>query len=250
MAINQSTAPCIAIITVTLNASNQIGRLAQSLAAQTDKNFIWIVKDCCSDDSTIEIIDGFRHLFPIHTIISLDSGIYDGLNQAIESCTSLFYLTAGADDFLFPSAVESLNNSLINDKHSADIYLNCVKVGNKVIKPGRGNGLLYGMQGFAANHSLGCLIRQDLHQNLGLYSTKLQVAADSQFLYKLFHSGCKFSETGVVVGEFSLGGVSTSKMLFVSHSEFASVQICYHRRTRFLQILFFMMRLIKNWRKY
>ncbi len=250
MLTQQVKAPRIAIITVTLNASSHITGLAQSLAAQTDKNFVWIVKDCCSSDSTIAIVDRSKHLFSIDTIVSHDTGIYDGLNQAIQACESLFYLTAGADDRLYPTAVEELNLAIKNDMYSADLYLNRIKVGGKVVEPGRGNGFLFGMQGFAANHSLGCLIRKDLHLLIGPYSTKFHVAADSQFLYQVYSAGFKLKETGVVAGEFSIGGVSTSKMLFISHAEFALVQILNHPRFRFLQIVLYALRLLKNWRQY
>ena len=250
MLISQEDVPCISVITVTFNASKDIAGLAQSLAAQTDKNFSWIVKDCCSTDSTISIVDRYRHLFSIYTIVAQDNGIYDGLNQAIQCCESLFYLTAGADDRLYPSAVEELNLALSNDVYSADLYLNRVKVGQNLVEPGRGNGFLYGMQGFAANHSLGCLIRKDLHALIGPYNTKLQIAADSLFLYNVYAAGFKMKETRVVAGEFSIGGLSTSKMLFISHAEFALVQILNHPRFRFIQIVLYALRLFKNWRQY
>lgn len=250
MVVPQENAPCIAVITVTFNASKDIASLAQSLAAQTDKNFVWIVKDCCSSDSTISIVDGYRHLFPIHTIVCQDNGIYDGLNQAIRCCQSLFYLTAGADDLLYPNALEELNLSLAHDMYSADLYLNRVKVGKKLVEPGRGNGFLFGLHGFATSHSVGCLIRKDLHTVIGPYSTKLQVAADSLFLYGVYRAGFKLKETRVVAGEFSIGGASTSKLLFISHAEFALVQILNHPRFRFLQIALYTLRLLKNWRQY
>lgn len=250
MLILQEDAPCIAVITVTLNASKVIAGLAQSLATQTDKNFVWIVKDGCSSDSTISIINAFRHLFPIYTIVSEDNGIYDGLNQAVECCESSFYLTAGADDRLYPNAVEGINLALANDVYSADLYLNRVKVGTKLVEPGRGDGFFFGMQGFAANHSLGCLIRKDLHALLGPYDTKLQVASDSLFLYKVYSAGFKLKETRVIAGEFSIGGVSTAKKLFVSHAEFAFVQILNFPRFRFIQIALYALRLFKNWRQY
>ena len=248
--MSQDNVPCIAVITVTFNASKDIARLAQSLAEQTDKNFVWIVKDCCSSDSTISIVDRYRHFFPLYTIVSQDNGIYDGLNQAIQYCKSLFYLTAGADDLLYPTAIKELNLALSSDMYSADLYLNRIKIGKKLVEPGRGNGFLFGQHGFAANHSVGCLIRKDLHTLVGPYSTKLQVAADSLFLYSVCSAGFKLKETRVVAGEFSIGGVSTSKLLFISHAEFALVQILNHPRFRFLQIALYALRLLMNWRQY
>ena len=242
--------PPIAIITVTCNASTHIRDLAESLAAQTDKNFNWIVKDCCSTDSTVSIVQQFKHLFAVHTIVSPDTGIYDGLNQAIIACESTFYLAAGADDRLSPNAVADLNNFLKIDGYASDLYLNSIKVGNKTVFPGSGNGFFFGMHGFAANHSLGCMIRRNIHYSIGFYDTKFRLAADSKFLYQLVRSGCELKRTGVFAGEFSIGGVSTAKLLFTSHSEFAFVQLLNFPRFRLVQIFLFIIRLCKNCYRY
>lgn len=240
----------ISVITVTLNASACIRELADSLAMQTTNDFIWIVKDCNSSDETLEIVESYSDRINILAIQQDDLGIYDGLNQALGYCSTPYYMVAGSDDIIAPEAIRLITGFIANGSEEAHIYLNDVQMNGRLYRPGKGNGFLYGMQGFAASHAIGCVIKKELHSSIGNYDTNLRIAADAAFLYEARRNGFMFQPTRILAGRFTIGGVSTCKHLFTAHSEFALVQIRYFPSYKFAQTILFVLRLLKNWHRY
>lgn len=101
---NGDVTPGISIVTATFNAAALLPGLIESLSAQTDRNFEWIVIDGKSTDTTRQIIESAGSI--VSTWISEpDFGIYDALNKAIRIASSEYYLVLGADDRLLPDAI-------------------------------------------------------------------------------------------------------------------------------------------------
>lgn len=96
--------PCFTIITSTWNAAATLPRLLDSLAAQTCRDFNWIVQDGASSDATLDIVEQYRDRLPeILTAGGRDGGIYDAWNKAIDRWQDKlgdWILFLGADDAL------------------------------------------------------------------------------------------------------------------------------------------------------
>lgn len=102
--MTMTATPCFTIITSTWNAAATLPRLLDSLAAQTCRDFNWIVQDGASSDATLDIVEQYRDRLPeILTAGGRDDGIYDAWNKAIDRWQDKlgeWILFLGADDAL------------------------------------------------------------------------------------------------------------------------------------------------------
>lgn len=235
----------ISVITATLNAGKFIGHLAADLDAQTDGDFQWIVVDGGSTDDTL-------NQFPealearITIIQERDFGIYDALNKALRRCQSDYYLVIGADDRLRPDAIAGYRR--LAEVSAADIVAASVKDGNVVAMSGRGKPWLRGHSAYLSHHSAGTLIRRSLHDRFGFYSHAFPIAADQLFVKRSVLGGAKLHcAPEFVAGEFSRTGVS-SVQFTATLFEFTLVQL-RTETNRALQLLIFIGRLLRHWKK-
>lgn len=96
--------PFFTIITATYNAAATLPRLLESLAAQRCRDFVWLVQDGGSKDTTLELIESWRQQLPDISVASApDAGIYDAWNKALDRAgegLGQWVLFLGADDRL------------------------------------------------------------------------------------------------------------------------------------------------------
>ncbi len=110
------------IITVCYNAERYIKETIQSVAAQTYKDYEYIVVDGCSSDATVEIArKNTRHLENVHFIIEPDEGIYDAMNKGINLASGEYLLFLNAGDKLENNDVLRKTDSFIRN-NKGDIY--------------------------------------------------------------------------------------------------------------------------------
>lgn len=197
----------ITILTATLNAELCIGSLIDSLLAQTDSDFEWVIVDGCSSDGTLELLQAVQGL-RIRILSAKDFGIYDALNRGIQAIDHGYYLVLGSDDILFPEAIELYRDAL--SEKETDIVTASVLQNGHVISPRTGLGWLYGLPGVAGHHSVGMLISTELHQRFGFYSRRLPIAADQLFIKQALLGGASITRCKFVAGVFSTGGTSGS----------------------------------------
>jgi glycosyltransferase involved in cell wall biosynthesis len=100
--------PKFSIVTSTFNAAAALPATARSLAAQTCRDFEWIVMDGASRDDTVAVARGFGDL--VTTLVSeRDTGIYNAWNKALPKLRGEWVLFLGAGDSLFaPDTLERL----------------------------------------------------------------------------------------------------------------------------------------------
>ena len=198
--------PAISVVTVTFNAAVVLPGLIDSLRAQSDRNFEWIVVDGASTDKTIDMLKASGI---VGTWISEpDFGIYDALNKAIHLSTGEYYLVLGADDRLLPDAIaEYKRHAAIS---GADLVTASILLEGRVSTGRRGRSWWNGMFAYVSGHSVGTLIRRSLHDRFGYYSRRFPVAADMYFI----KTACKSPDLRVhqadfVAGEHGKVGVSS-----------------------------------------
>jgi glycosyltransferase involved in cell wall biosynthesis len=103
----------ISIITATYNAGDRLPRLIESLRAQSDLDFEWVVMDGASTDGTLDLLAEVKDL---NLVLDTrpDFGIYDAINRAIEVAGGEYYLVLGADDIIYPETVASFRRVASN----------------------------------------------------------------------------------------------------------------------------------------
>lgn len=238
----------LSIITATYNAAEHLPRLIESLLAQTDQDFEWVVADGGSTDGTLELLEQARPKFKRLIVDSRpDFGIYDALNRAIKTTAAEYYLVCGADDELDRAAVNNYKKLCVQT--NADILTAAILMNGVVIKRPGGPSWLYGQRAYVTGHAVGAVFRKSLHERVavGYYSNKFSIAADQLFVKRAVLSGATVAVGNFLAGKFGVGGVSSVDRARVL-TEFFCVQLETEKHKN-LQIFLFMLRLIKNYSK-
>jgi len=228
------------VITATYNAMNYLPALVESLRNQTDKDFEWIVADGASKDGTVEYLQKNSE-FNLKIISQEDFGIYDALNRGIKYCAGEYYLVLGADDILYPNAIETYKREAVGD---FDIITANIDVGKTIAKPKGDMTWLHGMSSIVSGHAVGTCIKCSLHEWLGYYSRSFPICADQLFLGVAYSSGVSIKHVDIVVGRFNLQGLSSTDLVGML-TEFYRVQIGLGFN-KYLQTLIFFLRIVKN----
>lgn len=235
--------PILSIVTAALNVGDDIPKLIQSLQAQSDPDFEWVVADGKSTDKTISVISLATDL-NINITSQDDFGIYDALNRAIKSSRGTYYLVMGATDTLRPDAVRQIKSALANDP-SIDIL-----TGRHIYK-GHARGVrrtpdfISNQFAHVSGHAVSSIFRKDLHERFGYYSNRFPIAADEHFTMKVVRAGAKIVVIDDVLGSFSDDGVSNDDVAGVLMESFR-IQLKYH--PRWLCVLLLVLRLLKHYR--
>jgi len=82
-----------------------------------------------------------------------------------------------------------------------------------VVKPGLNKGWLKGMHGVGSSHSVGTIIRKELHKKYGLYSKNYPIVADQLFIKKCILGNVCVRRVNRLFGTYSLNGFSASNKL-------------------------------------
>jgi glycosyltransferase involved in cell wall biosynthesis len=200
----------IAILTATLNAAEHLPGLIDSLKAQVDKDFRWVVMDGGSTDGTLEMLAG-NHGLSIQLVSQPDNGIYDAFNKALPLIHEDYYMVLGADDRLAPAAISQYRAKA--DETHTDLVIAAIDCGGTIRYPGKVYRKIPGIWSIITNHSVGTLIRTGLHRELGEYNNYFSMAGDIDFLCRVHNAGATYSATSDVVGFFSTEGVSSKRYL-------------------------------------
>lgn len=233
----------LSVITATYNASRHLPRLIESLRAQTDRQFEWVICDGLSTDGTAEMIKGASDIVTDWRS-EPDCGIYDALNKALRMASGEYYLVLGADDRIEPGTIQNYRNAV--ETSGADIVTARVKVNGRVASP-RPHSLhwLYAHHAYVSEHAVGSLIRRSLHNKFGDYARSYPIGADALFLKVV----CAQPDTRVYCAEFLAGEYGYSG---ASRKDRAGAICDYFRaqlateRYKFLQVLLFVAKVLWN----
>jgi glycosyltransferase involved in cell wall biosynthesis len=208
-----ATGPLVSVVTATRNVAAVIPALHESLGRQTYANFEWVVADGASSDATVGLLHEFAARSPwLRFSSEPDFGVYHALNKAIAASRGEYYVVAGADDILDEKALSQYAAAAAD---GADVVMARVRRNGEVIGGFYPNRAWIGTaRVFAGSHSIGMLIRTDLHQRFGFYSARFPLLADVFFLKTLLRSGTvRFAAADFVAGTFAEGGLTTANQL-------------------------------------
>ncbi|MCL2465435.1 MAG: glycosyltransferase family 2 protein [Micrococcales bacterium] len=104
----QAVAQTLTIVTPTYDRATTLPRLYDSLVAQTDRRFTWIVVDDGSTDDTEQIVQGFaaQRRLDVTYVKQANGGKHTALNAGISRAASEATMIVDSDDWLTPDAVE------------------------------------------------------------------------------------------------------------------------------------------------
>lgn len=215
--------PSISVVTVTFNAARVLPGLIDSLRAQSDRCFEWIVVDGASTDGTVDILKSAGALVG-KWVSEPDCGIYDAMNKAVAMACGSHYLVCGADDRLATDAIGLYRKCLLQQPQ-ADMIVAGVRVGDRCLTGYRPGKRWLGHTAMFTQHSVGTLIQRKLHETHGDYDLRFSVLADGYFLKKAaIDPNVKIVSADFIAGDFSPGGTSGALMARTL-SELWSIQL-------------------------
>lgn len=145
----------ITVFTPTFNRAYCLGQLYESLIEQTNPNFIWMIIDDGSSDTTRELVQSWitENKIEIRYIYQENQGMHGAHNTAYQNITTEFNVCIDSDDFMPNNAIELIlsHESALNQEHLAgliglDAYKNGAVIGTEIpetIKESTVNDLYY-----------------------------------------------------------------------------------------------------------
>ncbi len=100
----------LTVFTPTYNRVHTLGRLYESLCAQTSRDFAWLVVDDGSTDGTRALVEGFaaEGVIPVRYVYKDNGGLYTGYNTAYALIDTELNVCIDSDDAMPSDAVETI----------------------------------------------------------------------------------------------------------------------------------------------
>ena len=205
----------LSIITINRNNAKGLEKTMQSVAAQTYKEFEYIIIDGASTDSSVEVIKSreseYAHL---KWVSEPDKGIYNAMNKGLRMASGDYIQILNSADCLASDDVtERMLLALEELKAPSILYGNMVKCfpdGHQVVdKSFAGQEItMLGMYKGTLNHDP-TYIRRDLFEKYGFYDENLKIVSDWKCYLKAFIFGGekpKYEDLDVTL--FDMTGIS------------------------------------------
>lgn len=205
----------ISIITAVYNREGTIARAIRSVQSQDHDDVEHLVIDGASHDRTCEIVKECAS--PLVTLVSEpDEGIYDAINKGIRAADGEVIGLLHSDDRFAHEGVLSAVASHFQDASLDAVYADAAffseRAPDKLIR--RFNSGRFGPEkiqmGWVPAHTA-LFLRRRVFDRFGLYKTDYRIAADFEFIARIFKGGGITSRyVPEVWAHMQTGGVSTA----------------------------------------
>ena len=202
---------------VTINRNNAAGleKTLLSVAAQTFKEFEYIIIDGASTDDSVEVIKSHESDFThLKWVSEPDSGIYNAMNKGIRMTSGDYIqILNSADCLAAENVTERMLMALEKAGNPSILYGNMVKCfpdGHRLVdKSFAGQEItMFGMYTGTLNHDP-AYIRRDLFEKYGFYDEGLKIVSDWKwYLQVIILGGEKPRYVNLDVTLFDMTGIS------------------------------------------
>ena len=206
------------IVTINYNNLSGLKKTINSVLSQSYNNFELIIIDGASNDGSNE----FCHKLTderVRVISEVDEGIYDALNKGIRNSTGeIIQLLHSGDCFThihvlkeIVSAFERNNcNAIYGNKRYVSYIYDDIRV-DRYWRPGSFHKSKY-LYGWMIPH-LALSVRKSLYDKFGLYRTDIVIAADYEWMLRVFYFGnerAQYLDLDIV--NMETGGISNNSV--------------------------------------
>lgn len=211
----------LSIITINRNNVAGLEKTMRSVAAQTFKEFEYVVIDGASTDGSVEVIKNLESEFArLKWVSEPDKGIYNAMNKGLRMASGDYIQILNSADCLAADDVtERMLSALENEACPNILYGNMVKCfpdGRKMVdKCFAGQEItMLGMYTGTLNHDP-AYIRRDLFEKYGYYDEALKIVSDWKwYLQAIVFGGEQPKYVDLDVTLFDMTGISeTNKEL-------------------------------------
>lgn len=205
----------LSIITINRNHATGLEKTLQSVAAQTFREFEYIVIDGASTDGSVEVIGKYVSKFAhLKWISEPDSGIYIAMNKGLRMASGEYIQILNSGDCLAtPDVTEKMLDELEKAGNPSILYGNMVKCfpDGRQLKDKCFAGqeiTLLGMFTGTLNHDP-AYIRRELFEKYGYYDERLKIVSDWKwYLQSIILGDEKPQYVDVDVTLFDMTGIS------------------------------------------
>lgn len=201
------------IIIVSLNAEKFIRQTVESVLKQTYSNFEIIIKDGCSQDSTLKEIPQDSR---IKTYQKNDQSLYDAMNQAILYAKGDYVIYLNCGDVFFSENVLLEVASVLQDKECDLLYGDYLRDGVKCVQAKR-------ITPFYLYRTPLChqtiFFRTELLKKRFTYNTNYKILADYNVELGMLKAGCEFLHIDMCICVYLGGGISESQSGIIQKKE-------------------------------
>lgn len=205
----------LSIITINRNNSAGLEATLQSVAAQTFREFEYIVVDGASTDDSVNVIKAHESDFAhLKWVSEPDSGIYNAMNKGIRMASGDYIqILNSADCLISKDVTEKMLAALEKSGEPSILYGNMVKCfpdGRRLVdKCFAGQEItMLGMYTGTLNHDP-AYIRRDLFEKYGYYDESLKIVSDWKwYLQAIIFGGEKPKYVDMDVTLFDMTGIS------------------------------------------
>jgi glycosyltransferase involved in cell wall biosynthesis len=231
----------ISIIIASYNSDTLIKDTFTSLHNQTNNNFEIISIDGNSIDNTNYIITNSLRPSDFH-LSEKDNGIYDALNKGINKAKGDIIGILHSDDVYASFSILNHVSEIFNNTHCDGVYgnLDFIKNGkiyrkwfSKKFSP----NLL--KNGWMPPHPT-LFLKKEVFEKHGLYDTNFKIAADYDFILRIFKdSSLKIEYLPITITNMSIGGVSTSGFRNLIRKSFEDYKVLKKNNMKYPLLILF-----------
>ncbi len=229
--------PFLSVVTITYNNLLGLAKTHESVRAQTDTDFEWIVIDGGSADATADYLQGTDALW----ISQPDKGIYDAMNKGLERAhgTYVIFMNAG-DAFAAPSVIERLKQNAQESQPDflyGDSY-ETVPEGGEFYKKAKPHQAL--ATGMITHHQAMLYCREKIKDLR--YDTNYKIAGDYDFTARFLKDNARALYCPFPIALYESGGVSQMNAALGRREEFEIRQNVFGKKQGHPYIVF-----IRQW---
>lgn len=181
----------ISIITVVYNNERTIKEAIESVFSQTYSEIEYVIIDGNSIDNTVKVINQYNDRLS-YFISEKDNGIYDAMNKGINAATGEVIGILNSDDlYKDDTVIEAVMNQFMLNPSLDIVYGNLVYVQsdnvNKVVRNWKSNSY---SNSFFENGNVpphpSLFVKKDVYDAAGLFNLDFKLAADYEFMLRIF----------------------------------------------------------------
>ncbi len=195
----------ITIITIVYNDIDNIEATITNVLSQQYDNVEYIIVDGGSTDGTQDVVKGYKKRGAI-VVSESDDGIYDAMNKGAGLATGEYVLFMNSGDSFYSDDV--IARFVASDPHEDVVFGN-----SNLLRPDGRETLCKGdmaniLKKMPFNHQA-CFVRTNV-QNKLQFDPTFKIAADYDFILRVFKQEYSFRSVDFVVSNHHLDGISNT----------------------------------------
>lgn len=201
--------PLVSIVTAVYNGAAHLQQTIESVLGQTYRNIEYIIIDGGSTDGTLDVIRRFAPSLK-HWVSRPDAGMYFAMNEGVARTTGEIVGIINSDDWYERDAVQSIVEEYLSSDRQTVLYgvtryydgdeLDMILSYDHRKLPSR-----------MINHPA-CFVPKAIYNRFGPFDTRYRVAADYDFLLRVYRGGVPFKHLEKIIANFRHGGFSSRNL--------------------------------------